>query len=184
MEEIHDESEQNLTFHYNRNERLSHAPKMVQDYYSGEYKMPPKGLFKMLVYTKSSRTMLFVLVACLLLTLFIGLMSPNPDEGLFTDVPVKLTAFSFQDTIYAQLVLKEPKDNAENYTETQLPVNVDFRFYDVDETLTESIKKEAFYEGKELAVGTTSADYDIMKVEAVVTMNNEQTVLKATVKRN
>lgn len=174
---------QNLVFHYDRNERLKKAPKMVQDYYSGDYKMPPKGLFKMLVYTKSSRVMLFIMVACLMLVLFIGLMSPNEDEGLYDDVPLKLSAFSFQDTVYTQLIVKAPKKDAESYIGKHIPVEVTFRFYDVDQTLTETVKKTDFYEGNELSFGTTSADYDILKVEASVNIQNEQSVLKTTVKR-
>lgn len=185
MVEIKEQDEaENLVFHYNREERIQKAPKMVRDYYTGEYKMPPKGLFKMLVYTKSSRIMLFVLVACLVLTLFIGLMSPNADEGLYGDVPMKASAFSFQDTVYAQLTLKAPKKDNKKYEGQHIPVDVTFNFYDVDETLTESVKKSDFYEGNELSFGTTSSDYDILRVEMLVAIQNEQSVLKATVKRD
>lgn len=182
--EIKEDDEKNLVFHYDRKSRLENAPKMVQDYYSGNYRMPPKGIFKMLVWTKSSRIMLFVLIACLALTLFIGILSPDADEGLYADVPMKLTAFTFQDTVYTQVVLKKPEKNAESYTESELKVDVTFKFYDVDGALCDSIKKTDFYKGNELAVGTTSEDYDILKVEAVVAINQEQAVLKATVKRN
>lgn len=184
MEEIRDDENQNLTFHYNRAERLKNAPQIVKDYYSGDYKMPPKGLFKMLVYSKSSRIMLFVLVACLLLVLFIGLMRPNADEGLYENIPMKLTAFAFQDQIYTQLVMKEPKDDAEKYNENEFDVEVVFNFYDVDDVLNNSIKKTDIYKGNELAIGTTSSDYDILKVEAVIYINKEQSVLKASVTRN
>ena len=183
METREEGDEQNLVFHYNRSERLKNAPQMVRDYYSGDYKMPPKGLFKMLVYTKSSRIMLFVLIACLLLALFIGLMSPNADEGLYGDVPLKLSAFSFQDTVYTQLTVKEPKNNNTEYDGKHIQVDVTFKFYDVDDTLTETVKKTDFYEGNELSIGTTSADYDILKVEASVNIQNEESVLNATVKR-
>lgn len=183
--EIKEQDEtQNLVFHYNREDRIKNAPKMVRDYYNGDYKMPPKGIFKMLVYTKSSRIMLFVLIACLLLVLFVGILSPNADEGLYGDVPMKASAFSFQDTVYAQLTLKAPKQDIEKYTGQQIKVDVTFNFYDVDETLTESIKKSEFYEGNELSIGTTSSDYDILRVETVIAIQNEQSVLKATVKRN
>ncbi len=180
--EIRDDEAQNLTFHYNREERLKNAPKMVRDYYSGDYKMPPKGLFKMLVYTKSSRIMLFVLIACLLLALFIGLMSPNADEGALSNIKLKLTAFAFQDNIYTQIVLKPDEKNTEKSIETS--IDVDFNFYDVDGALVETVKKTDIYKGNELAIGTTSTDYDILKVEAVVTIDNEQSALKATVKRD
>lgn len=184
METREEDDGQNLVFHYSRKERLQNAPQRVKDYYSGDYKMPPKGIFKMLVYTKSSRIMLFVLIACLLLTLFIGLMSPNADEALYADIPMKITAFSFQDTVYAQLTLKAPKQNVEKYEGVSIPVEVSFSFYDVDGALTESIKKTDIYEGNELAFGTTSADYDILSVEASVVINQEQQILKTTVKRN
>ncbi len=149
--------------------------------------MPPKGLFKMLVYTKSSRIMLFVLIACLLLTLFIGLMSPNADEGKYSDIPMKLTAFLFQDKIYTQLVMSEPekqRKGKEGYDGSELEVSVEFHFIDVDDTLVDSNKKTDIYKGNELAIGTTSTDYDILTVEGVVTIDNEQSVLRAKVKRN
>lgn len=182
--EIKEENDDSLTFHYKRSERLKSAPKMVQDYYSGEYKMPPKGLFKMLVYTKSSRIMLIVLIICLVMTLFIGILKPGADEGNYADVPMKLTAFSFQDSVYTQLILKVPEKNPENYEDSEMQVDVDFNFYDVDGAQTASIRKTDIYKGNELAIGTTSSDYDILKVEAVVTIGNEQSVMKATVKRN
>lgn len=180
MVDIKDDENAELTFHYNRDERLKHAPKMVRDYYSGDYKMPPKGLFKMLVYTKSSRIMLFVLIACLLLALFIGLMSPNAAESSFANIHMKMTAFAFQDSIYTQVILKPEEDATDNTYD----VDIDFNFYDVDGALVETVKKTDIYKGNELAIGTTSSDYDILKVEAVVTIDNEQSVLKASVTRN
>ena len=61
MNEGFAEGEEPLHFLYNREERLSHAPKNVQDFYAGGGR-PVKGLFKALVSNKTNRFMLIAVV--------------------------------------------------------------------------------------------------------------------------
>ena len=68
IEETREENqkpEDNLVFHYNREERLKRAPKIVQDYYSGNFKPYKGGLLKSLVATRGNR-----LLFCMMLVFF------------------------------------------------------------------------------------------------------------------
>lgn len=101
-EGYNDNPEENLVFHYNREERLKKAPKIVQDYHSGKLTAYKPGLFKALVSTKSNRMIFFALIICLAVVIFTGLFN-KPEKNSLNGIGVSVSAMSFDETVYVSL---------------------------------------------------------------------------------
>ncbi len=160
------DSEENLVFYYNREERLKNAPQNVKDYYSGKMKTAPKGLFKALVATKELRYVFATLCLVFAIVLVAGLTMKNTFE---------LNAFSFEDSVYVTLkVIKtKPGENAQ----------IDFTAYDSQgaevnkKTITEEINNS------ECIFRTTFTDYDIIRIKAEAKCGEKEKVIFAAVKQ-
>ena len=96
--------EQNLTFHYSREERLKKAPPLVQSYYEGDFKAYKPGIFKALVSTKQNRTVFFVLIVCFAVVLVEGFLNKK-NQSSIQGVPLELTAFSFEENVSCLFML-------------------------------------------------------------------------------
>jgi hypothetical protein len=159
-------SEENLVFYYNREERLKTAPQNVKDFYSGKMKKPPKGLFKALVATKELRYVFATLCIVFAIVLIAGLTMKNTFE---------LSAFSFEESVYVSLKINDTKagDTAE----------IVFTAYDAQgaEVNTATVKQEV--NGGESIFRTTFKDYDIIKIKADAKCGNKTKLIYATVKQ-
>ena len=160
------DSEENLVFYYNREERLKDAPQNVKDYYSGKMKTAPKGLFKALVATKELRYVFATLCLVFAITLIAGLTMKNTFE---------LNAFSFEDSVYVSLKICKTKPG-----ET---AQIVFTAYDSQgaEAKTETITQEV--NGEESIFRTTFKDYDIIKIKADAKCGDKAKVIFAAVKQ-
>ena len=181
IEEGHSEGDETMVFRYNRAERLAHAPKIVQDYYSGKMQIGGKGIFKSLVATRGNRFMLFSVIICAAAMMFMWYFGPSKSEDVINHVPVQLSAFSFSDTIYVTLELSDPNKKYE--AGSVFPVDVTFQFNNVDKQLAHSEIFSTKYEGKKELVRTTLKDYDIIEVRAVVKMGDTEKTLSKTVQK-
>jgi len=190
IDEGHAEGEEKFHFYYSQEERLKHAPKIVQDYYSGEFKLN-KGLFKVLVSTRANRMILLSLLFCLVLVLFTTVFA-SFDKGKIANMDFALTSFSFEEEIYVSLKIVPAKkinskinlkNNSNKKKSENIPVEVKFSVFDVDkQLLDEKIISENF-NGEELFIRTKFSDYDILTVSANVSALEQNCVLKATVQR-
>ncbi len=172
--------EDKMVFYYNREERLKNAPKNVQDLYNGNFKVFKPGLFRALVSTKSNRLAFFVLVLCFALVLFLAIFNKR-NEGTLNGIPLELTAFSFEENVYASLKFCAPsKKYAGSGREN---IDVYFEFLDADKNPVHKGQELFIYEGKESFLRTTFRDYDIFYVMMRLELGEKSVELTANVEK-
>ena len=172
--------EQNLTFHYSREERLKKAPPLVQSYYEGDFKAYKPGIFKALLSTKQNRTVFFVLIVCFAVVLVEGFLNKK-NQSSIQGVPLELTAFSFEENVYVSLEFQEPSKSYGK--KSSVPVYVEFSFSDESGNLLEKKSLTHVYEGKKSFLRTTFHDYDIFSVRADIVFEDKATSLTAPVEK-
>ena len=181
IDEGHTDGDDAMIFRYNREERLAHAPKIVQDYYAGKMQIGSRGIFKSLVATRGNRFMLFSVIVCAAAMIFMWHFGPSKSEDTVHHVPLQLSAFSFEDTVYVTLELSDPN---KKYKEGSVfPVEVTFHFTNAEGQLAHEEKITTNYAGKKELVRTTFKDYDIIDVSAVLKMGDEERRLSKTVQK-
>ncbi len=169
MSEIQEVDSTELNFHYHREDRLKTAPKIVQDFHNGTNKVPPKGIFRRLVYTRSSRLMLFTIVVLCLGTYVVSFLTSRDNRDTLLTVPMQLSAFRFEDTVYVSLKASEKQDAA-------FPFTAEFTAYTTNHTPVQTEVKSALYDGKELVITTTFPDYDILSIYAEVKAKSGESI--------
>ena len=183
-----EEKESELHFHYDRNERISNAPKIVQYYYAGKMEMP-RGLFKILVANKFNRVMLFTVALFSVVVLGVNFLQ-NPTLGVCAGFECELSAFAYGDEILAQIKihplqksLRDKNFRIEEYVAKNLEAAAVFEFFDTDgETATRS-QKSAALKKNEFFLRTSVPNYDIIEAKAFVEILGERLELKANIKR-
>ncbi|MBR1403241.1 MAG: hypothetical protein IJ558_03615 [Treponema sp.] len=182
IEETRSDDEQ-MVFHYNRAERLKHAPEIVQDYYSGKFHPYKGGLFKSLVNTKSNRLLFVTIVFAFGIIWFVNYFGPQKSSGSLAGVDAVLSAFSYEDSVYASLKLENaPKKKIADFTDG-VPVTVTFTAYDAEGAVLQEDRVAGKYEGNELFVRTTFTDYDILKVGAVCVLRDSYASLETIIEK-
>ena len=185
VDEGYAEGEEKLHFYYNQEERLKNAPKIVQDYYSGNFRLN-KGFFRVLVATRSNRFALLVLILCLVMVLFTSLFA-SFEKGKIADMNFFLSSFSFEEEIYVSLKITPAKKRGiqrkKSLSGLSVPLNVKFSSFDIDRQLIDTKTISGNFNGDELYIRTKFSDYDILTVSAEISALEQQCSLKATVQR-
>lgn len=182
LEETREEGgeESRLKFYYSREERIRKAPQSVKDFYSGRIKAFKPGIFKALVATRGNRLMLVALIACFCVVIMLSLFDRR-NEGSISAVPVSLSAFSFEDTVYVTLKFDSPSKRYRNDSEARF--NVEIEFLDADKNTAERQVFTHVYTGKESFLRTTFRDYDIFNVAADISLGDESLPLSCRVEK-
>ncbi len=181
IEEGHEDGEEPLVFHYNREERIKNAPELVKKYYDGEL-LQKRGLFRVLVATRANRMMLFVLVVCFILVGFIGFFGPKKSERTVQGVEFNLSAFSFDDSVYASIRCDEPvRKFLGDYEGKSIPIVAAVSFIDADSQVLFSETVSENYLGNQIFLRTSVTDYDIVKVCADFAFSGENVHLESSV---
>lgn len=176
------EDEDKIIYHYGRpGERLKNAEESVRRFYAGEGPQPPRGLFRSLVQTRSSRLILMAMLAMMAIVILTSIMDRSTGASTVGLVPIELTAFLFEDTVYISLHLNE-NSKVEYVPPPQ--VSCSFMLYSTDRQLVHQESCEVFYTGKEAFLRTTFTDYDILYVEAVVSVGEDEKVLRSEIMRS
>jgi len=162
-------SQPDMVFHYNREERLKRAPRIVQEFHAGTNFNPPKGIFRRLVYTKSSRLMLITIVILCAGTFVINFLTGRQNRDTLQSVPVTLTAFSFEDHVYVSIKAKEVPDQAFAWKAV-------ITAYTTGKTPAGTVEKTGIYDGKEQVITTTFPDYDILSISADITAKSGESI--------
>ena len=162
------EGEKPVVFYYNRERRIANAPQSVRDYYDGKNR-PATGLFKVLVATPAKRVMFFSIIALCVIIIFLNYSLGEESTGTIGGVPVSLSAFAFEDAVYISLRFD---DNAKLKDERLFLA--DILIFNADNQLFETRQFSQNYSGNEVFVRTKIPDYDILRIEAVVTMQSQQ----------
>lgn len=175
FEETRDENksaEENLVFHYSREERLKRAPQIVKDYYSGKFGAYKGGLLKSLVNTRSNRLLFVTIIFAFGIILFVRYFGPEKKSGTLNKVDVNLSAFSYEDSVYASVKFNKAGKKIKSDFEGGIPVYATFSAYDKEGASLSEEKVSGKYEGNELFLRTTFQDYDIIKIDAVCAMGD------------
>lgn len=187
IEEGHEDNpsdEEQMVFHYSRAERLKHAPEIVQKYYSGEFKPYKGGLFRSLVNTKANRLLFVAIIFCFGLLMFMNFFGPQKNVGTLGGVSIDLSAFSYEDTIYASFCFEDAGKKQKARFADGVPVYVTFSAVGADgQTLSEE-KVSGKYEGNKLFLRTTFTDYDIVQVRAVGVLHEQFASLESAIEKH
>ena len=181
IDDGHVDGEEPLVFRYSREERLKHAPKIVQDYYSGASQVR-RGLLRSLVATKGNRFMLMSVGLCVGVVLLASVLSRR-DSGSVFGVDARLSAFSFEEHVYVSVRLDAAGSRFAHQTELPLPVLARVSFIDDDGGVVAETPVTGKYDGNELFLRTTAADYGIVRVTAEVELGGESVELSADVQK-
>ena len=170
-------SESELNFRYNREERLKNAPETVRKYYAGELPTAPKGFFKALVHTKSSRFTFMALILVIALFVALFFFGPKANQNNMQNTDFTLSAFSFEEKIYVSIKVQSQS----NAKEIQLPLKAKFSMLDKDKQLVNQEEIETVILQKEEFIRTIFTDYDIISVEVEITnTDTEEKILLST----
>lgn len=175
--------DERMVFHYNREERLKRAPKIVQDYYSGNFKPYKGGLFKSLVNTRANRLLFVTIVFAFGIILFVRYFGPEKRSGTLNKVDVNLSAFSYEDSVYASVKFNTAGKKIKGSFEGGVPVSATVYAFDKEGVTVSEEKLSGKYEGNELFLRTTFNDYDIIKVSAVCSMGEALLSLESPVEK-
>ncbi len=172
-----------MVFRYNREERISRAPEIVRDYYSGKFHPYKGGLLKSLVATKANRLMFVTIIFVFGVVLFMNYFGPQKQKGYVSGVEASLSSFSYGDTVYSSLKLSEAGKKIQAEFEKGCHVSVTFSAYDKDGSLLSEQTLSGNYDGKELYLRTTFTDYDIIKVCAVCSLRDSYATLESKIEK-
>ena len=180
------ETQDDLDFHYNRDKRVEKASSSVKSWYEGTSPKAPKGFFEAFVHTKSSRKMLLVLIivlACCAVSIVIR--QQNKSDSL-NGVPITLSAFSFEDTVYISIKASKISDAlyasiSDGKAENELKIH--FKFLDENGYLIGEKNLIGFYNGKEAFYRTTTPNYDIISIQTELSGLNSVITLTSEVQK-
>lgn len=178
VEEGYPDGEKPVVYYYNREERIAKAPSIVQDYYRNGLKLQ-KG-FRAIFANKSNRFIFISLVAFVAFTwIYTGL---NKTRGYATvsNIACELQAFSYERDIYVSIKAKEKK-NTKVLPGTVITAQI--FFINSDNQVADMKELVLVYESGEEYLRTKIADYDIIRVDAIVTIGEEEKELSAMVTR-
>lgn len=178
VDEGHAEGEEKLVFRYNREERLSRAPQSVRDYYDGKLK-PVRGI-KIFWVNKSNRYILLSLVIFVAFVWIFTAVSNTRSYAAINGTSFDLTAFAFQEEIYASIKVKNKKADEKS---PPVKVNAEFFFVNVDNQVVEKKELSLVYAYGEKTLATKVTDYDIIRVDVILTANGKEKEISCAVKR-
>lgn len=176
-------SEEQMVFHYSREERLKHAPEIVQDYYTGKFHPYKGGLLKSLVSTRGNRMLFVTIIFAFGILWFVNYFGPQKSSGSLAGVDVHLSAFSYEDSVYASFRIENASKKKIAKFADGFPVTVTFTAHDRENTTLFEEKVLGKYDGKEVFLRTTFADYDIIKVVAVCNMQDSYLTLESQIEK-
>ena len=184
QDEIYTENptEAELNFHYKREDRLKDAPTVVKKYYAGELPTAPKGLFKALVHTKSSRFTFMALILVLALVVALIFFGPKANQNSIGNTEFNLSAFSFEEKVFVSI----KTETKINQTEIQIPLEISISALDKESQILNQEKIETVITENEEFIRTIFTDYDIISVEVEVlnTESKEKISLSCSVTKN
>ena len=184
QDEIYTENptEAELNFHYNREDRLKDAPTVVKKYYAGELPTAPKGLFKALVHTKSSRFTFMALILVLALVVALIFFGPQTNQNSIGNTEFSLSAFSFEEKVYVSIKTQSKVKQEE----IQIPLEISISALDKESQIVNQEKIETVITENEEFIRTIFIDYDIISigVEVLNTETKEKISLSCSVTKN
>lgn len=165
-------------FFYNREERLKNAPQNVKDYYEG--KMKPLRGFQALYKNKAN---LFILLA---LVFFVGAawiytgFNKFRNYAKIDEIDCNLSAFLYADEVYVTAGFKR---NVKSKKNEDADIKISFLAVNADMQVCAETEDFVTYKGGEEILRTKFSDYDLVRIDALVSVNGIERELSSVVKR-
>jgi len=172
-----DPNEKPLHFFYNREERIAKAPENVKAYYRGEMK-PVRGI--KVFFLPQNRWIFFALVFFVGATWVYSGFNKTRAYANLKGINFELTAFSYEEEIYTSILVKRSKKSKDSN-----PVNINAEFFVIDPNNNVGDKQThslVYAEGEEY-IRTKFTDFDIIRVDVILSVDGEEKELSAEVKR-
>ena len=172
-----DQNEQPLKFYYNREERIAKASPQVQEYYRGGMR-PVRG-FKVL-FNKQNRFIFLALVFFVGATWIYTGFNKTRAYANSHEINFELTAFRYEDEIYTSIQMKRSKNSKET-----APSNVKAEIFVIDPNNQVGDKQTLnyIYESGEQFIRTKFTDFDIIRVDVILNVDDDEIELSSEVKR-
>ncbi len=155
------DSEDQLVFYYNREERLKKAPKNVQDYYSGKMQVGGPGLIKALVSTKANRFIFFAIVIFAAVIFWQSWFGNKPGKKTVQGIPVELIVSEIDD--YARVLIKFD-ENLPKYDHSQgILIEGEINYLEEKGEIIKNEKISLNYDGNKNWLKTECSSYGIIK---------------------
>ena len=176
-----DEAQGKFHYYYNREERLSKAPQIVQEFYENGGKFQKKGFFKFMFEKKSTRFLFLSLVVVCAFSFGIRFLQTNVQHKI-AGTSVQFSAISIDETVYPRVKFEALRDKSKALNDGAA-VQVVFKAYESSGIICDEKTVSDIFTGDELFVGTRFSDYDIISVSAEIKSGDEEKVLFAKVVR-
>lgn len=169
--------EEGLHYYYNRNDRIKKAPKIVQDYYNGKMK-PEKGI--KVLFNKNNRYIFLALI------FFVGAyyvysgLSRTKSYAKINEIDCEIQAFVYEEQVFISSSFKR---NPKSKKTAPADISIEFSIVDVDKQVVHKEVQSLLYKDGEQFLRTKFYDYDIIRVDALVTVDGESKEITCQVKR-
>ena len=171
-------SEGGTYLRYSRSERLKRAPESVRQMYEPDY-IKKISLLKSLTATRSSRSVLFAIIAVFALPFLSFRLNTGRQSGKIHGVPVKLEYLTQQDYLYVNISFGA----TEQHDDYALPLIVRITASNRDTEQKETKTVEVIYIGSALSVPTQFPAHTYKQLEAVVLTDGKAISLRSSVKK-
>lgn len=172
-----DPQDDKLHFYYNREERIKKAPQIVKDYYSG--KMRPVRGFRVL-FNKQNRFIFLALVFFVGATwIYTGLNKTRAYSNI-AGINFELIAFEYDEEIYTSIQMKRSKNSKDLSPKT---VYADIFVIDPNNQVGDKKTLTEVYKDGEQFIRTKFTDFDIIRVDVILSVDGEEKELSAQVTR-
>ena len=175
------EGEEPLVFHYKRGDFRKYESEQCRNIATG-VDAPARGFFKVLVASKGNRILFITMMMCFVLMLVMSIFSAKSNVDTIGGVTCELTAFSFQDNVYASLKMK--KFRTEQASDGYRNLEIAFSLLDADGNTVaeyETIYSFDMANKEEQFVRSTFTDYEAHSARCVVTCGNDSRTIKSSV---
>lgn len=169
------DGKQPLHFYYNRQERLENAPQIVKDYYDGKME-PVRGI--KIFFSKQNRFILIALVFFVAFTWMYNGFNKTRNYAKIQNLVCELTAFKYDGEVYTNIKISDKKNT--NVKEPK-KISAEVFFVNNDNVVLEKKELSLLYKGPEEYLRTKMTDYDIIRVDVILTVDDEEKELSSVV---
>lgn len=174
-----------MHFYYDRKERIAHAPKIVQDYYSGKFR-PSGGIFKSLVSTTGNKLLLICVLICAAAVVVLNKTGDKTYRKHIGQAVMQAASFSYGDDVYVSVkAVEAAKANGDKDVVSSKSF-VEGKFTAVDargNVISQANAEDVMLDGK-AEIRMRFSDYGIKKVLIEVTYKGDTKTLITEVGKN
>lgn len=174
--ETREKAPQESFMRYNREERLKSASEKVRQLHDPDF-IKRKGLIKSLTATRGLRYIFFSIVILTAFGFVLSFLTSDKNVGKISGIKTELHSFMYGGKVLTNIKL-EQKENAG----INVPVKVQFTFFDANKNKITSVLSESVYTGAELRFSAEDETGTAKKIQADILIKNKILSLTQKVK--